>query len=86
MGEETIDGVPVSHYSIDGAAFLAAAQASADPNVQAFAASITSASDADLYVSAAGYPVAYRGSFVGAFAPLAFEGDLTVDDPTWPRR
>ena len=68
VGEETIDGVPVSHYSIDGAAFLAAAQVSADPNVQAFAASITSASDADLYVSAAGYPVAYRGSFEGALA------------------
>lgn len=79
VGEETIDGVPVTHYRVDGEAFLAAAQASADPNVQQFAESITSASDADLYVSAEGYPIAYRGSFEGAFAPLSFEGALTVE-------
>jgi hypothetical protein len=79
VGEETIDGVPVAHYRIDGEAFLAAAQVSADPNVQQFAESITSASDADLYVSAEGYPVAYRGAFEGAFAPLSFEGALSVE-------
>jgi len=79
VGEETISGVPVKHYAIDGEAFLAAAQASADPNVQQFAEAITSASDADLYVSAEGYPIAYRGSFEGVFAPLSFEGALTVD-------
>jgi hypothetical protein len=79
VGEETIDGVPVRHYTIDGEAFLAAAQVSADPNVQQFAESITSASDADLYVSEGGYPIAYRGSFEGAFAPLSFEGALTVE-------
>jgi hypothetical protein len=79
VGEETIGGVPVTHYTIDGEAFLAAAQVSADPNVQQFAQSITSASDADLYVSTEGYPMAYRGAFEGAFAPLAFEGALSVE-------
>jgi hypothetical protein len=79
VGEDTIGGVPVRHYRIDGEAFLAAAQVSADPNVQQFAEPITSASDADLYVSAEGYPIAYRGSFEGAFAPLSFEGALTVE-------
>ncbi len=79
VGDETLDGVPVKHYTIDGAAFLAAAQASTDPNVQRFAQDVTSASDADLFVSMEGYPIAYRGSFTGAFAPLSFEGDLSVD-------
>ena len=57
----------------------AAAKASTDPTVSAFAGSLTSATDADLFVAAGiGYPVAYRGGFGGAFAPLTFDGDLTV--------
>jgi hypothetical protein len=79
-GDETLDGTAVKHYVINGEAFMAAAKASTDPNVQLFAQAVTSATDADLYVSAdGGYPVAYRGGFTGAFAPLSFEGDLTVD-------
>jgi hypothetical protein len=79
VGDETLNGVPVKHYVIDGDAFLAAAKASADPNVSAFAESLHSASDADLYLAAdTGYPVAYRGGFSGTFEPLNFDGDLTV--------
>ena len=37
------------------------------------------AEDADLYVDAkSGYPLAYRGSFSGAYEPLKFEGDFDV--------
>ena len=79
VGDEMLDGAAVKHYAIDGEGFLAAAQASTDPNVLLFAQSLTAASDADLYVSEAGYPVAYQGSFEGAFAPLGFEGMLAVD-------
>jgi hypothetical protein len=78
VGEEVVGGLPVSHYVIDGDEFMAAAQASADPTVRLFADSLVSASDADLYVSAEGHPVAYRGAFNGVFEPLAFEGDLSV--------
>lgn len=79
-GDEMLDGAPVKHYVIDGQTFVSAAQASSDPTVSDFAQSLTSASDADLYVSAdGGYPVAYRGGFGGAFAPLAFDGDLRLD-------
>lgn len=79
VGDEDLDGMPVKHYVIDGDEFLAAASASSDPNVTLFAQSLQSATDADLYVSADdGYPVAYRGGFGGAFEPLKFEGDLTV--------
>jgi len=78
VGEESLGDMSVQHYRIDGDEFLAAAQASSDQNVQLFARSLTGAGDADLYVSTEGYPVAYRGSFSGAFEPLAFEGDLSV--------
>jgi hypothetical protein len=79
VADEVLDGMPVKHYRMDGAAFLAAAQATGDPTVSGFAKSLRSASDGDLYLAAdGGYPVAYRGSFSGAFDPLAFDGDLTV--------
>ena len=79
VGEETLNGMPVRHYSINGEEFLAAAQGSSDPNVSLFAQSLRSATDADLYVATdGGYPVAYRGGFSGTFEPLKFEGDLTV--------
>jgi hypothetical protein len=79
VGDEVLNGMPVRHYAIDGAEFLAAAQGSSDPNVSLFARSLESATDADLYVAAeGGYPVAYRGGFAGRFEPLKFEGDLTV--------
>lgn len=79
VGDEMLGDQPVAHWVIDGDDFMAAAAASDDPAVQVFAESITSAADADLYVSPEGYPVAYRGSFEGAFAPLSFEGTLDVD-------
>ena len=78
VGDEKLsNGTPVKHYVIDGDAFLAAAQKSSDPKLQAFAEALWSADDIDLYVDAAGgYPVALRGNFSGAFEPLKFEGDL----------
>lgn len=80
VGEEMLGDMPVRHYVIDGDEFLAAAQASSDPTVREFAGSLRSASDADLWVSAeGGYPVAYRGSFGGSYAPLRFDGDLSVE-------
>jgi hypothetical protein len=79
VGQETLDGVAVDHWVVDGDAFLAAARSSADPTVSRFAGSLTDAADADLYVSSeGGYPVAYRGGFSGPFEPLGFEGDLRV--------
>ena len=79
VGDETLDGMPVKRYTIDGDAFVDAAQGSSDPTVSDFAQSLVSAEDADLYVAAdGGYPVAYRGGFGGSFEPLEFEGDLTV--------
>ena len=79
VGEETLNGTTVEHYVIDGPAFLAAAQQSADPNVRTFGEALRSAEDADLYVdSAGGYPVAFRGSYTGAFDPLKFDGDFSV--------
>ena len=79
VGDETLDGMPVKQYVIDGDSFVAAAQGSSDPTVSDFAQSLVSAEDADLYVAAdGGYPVAYRGGFGGTFEPLEFEGDLTV--------
>jgi hypothetical protein len=79
VGDDTVDGLAVKHYVIDGAAFLAAAQASSDPTVQLFGQSLTGATNADLYVAAdGGYPVSYRGGFSGTFEPLAFSGDFTV--------
>jgi hypothetical protein len=79
VGEETLNGVPVKHYVVDGDAFLVAAQNSADPQLRAFGEALWSAEDIHLYVDAAGgYPVALRGSYSGAFEPLKFEGDFDV--------
>jgi len=80
VGDEKLsNGTPVKHYVIDGDAFLAAAQTSSDPKLQAFGEALWSADDIDLYVDATGgYPVALRGNFSGAFEPLKFEGDLGV--------
>ncbi len=79
VGDEKLNSVAVKHYVIDGDAFLAAAQKSSDPKLQAFAEALWSADDIDLYVDATGgYPVALRGNFSGAFEPLKFEGDLGV--------
>lgn len=79
VGDETLDGMAVKHYLIDGDTFLAAAKASSDPTVSTFAQSLTSATDADLYVAAdTGYPVEYRGGFGGTFEPLKFDGNMTV--------
>lgn len=78
-GDETLNGVPVKHYVINGDAFLAAAQKSSNPKLRAFGEALWSAEDADLYVDAkGGYPVAFRGSYSGEYEPLKFEGDFTV--------
>jgi hypothetical protein len=79
VGEDTLNGVPVKHYVLNGKAFLAAAQKSTNPKLKAFGEALWSAGDADLYVDAkGGYPVAFRGSFSGAYEPLKFEGDFDV--------
>jgi hypothetical protein len=79
VGDETLDGMPVRHYVIDGGTFLAAAGASSDPAVATFAQSLSEAADADLYVAAdSGYPVSYRGGFSGSYAPLGLDGDFGV--------
>lgn len=79
VGEETLNGVPVKHYVIDGDAFLVAAQNSADPQLRAFGEALWSAEDIHLYVHAAGgYPVALNGSYSGEFEPLKFQGDFDV--------
>ncbi len=79
VGDEDLNGTAVKHYLVNGDEFLAAAKASADATVSRFAGSLTSATDADLFVAAdTGYPVAYRGGFSGAFEPLKFDGNLTV--------
>ena len=80
VGDETLDGMPVKRYVINGDSFVAAAQESSDANVRLFAQSLRTATDADLYVAAdGGYPVAYRGGFGGTFEPLEFDGDLTLE-------
>jgi hypothetical protein len=79
VGEETLNGVAVKHYVMNGDAFLAAAQKSEEPKLKAFGEALWSAEDADLYVDAeGGYPVAFRGSYSGAYEPLKFEGDFDV--------
>jgi len=79
VGNETRNGVPVKHYVINGEAFLAAAQKSSDPKLRAFGESLWSAEDADLYVDAkGGYPVAFHGSYGGAYEPLMFQGNFDV--------
>jgi hypothetical protein len=79
VGEETLNGVPVKHYVINGDAFLAAAQKSSDPKLKEFAQGLWSADDADLYLDAkTGYPVAFRGNYSGEYAPIKFQGDFGV--------
>ena len=79
-GQETINGRPVWHYIIDGETFLAAAKQSSDPQLRAFGEGLWSAEDADLYVDAeGGYPVAFRGSYSGAYEPLKFTGFFDVN-------
>jgi hypothetical protein len=79
VGEESIDGLPVAHWAIDGEAFLEAALASGDPTVQTFGRSLRDARDADLYVATdSGYPVRYVGGFSGAYEPLGLDGDFSV--------
>ena len=79
VGQETLHGIRVKHYVIDGDAFLAAAQKSSDPDLKAFGKALRWAEDADLYVDAkGGYPVAFRGGFSGSYEPLKLEGDLDV--------
>ena len=77
-GSETINGAAVKHYVIDGPTFLAAAQNSKDKTLRTFGDSLWAAKDADLYVSSAGYPVAFQGGYSGLFDPLKFEGDFDV--------
>jgi hypothetical protein len=80
IGEETLNGVKVKHYVINGDTFLTAAQNSTDPKLQAFGDALWTAKDADLYVdSKGGYPVAFSGSYSGEYEPLKFQGDFTVD-------
>jgi hypothetical protein len=79
VGAESLDGVPVDHYVIDGGTFLAAAQGSSEPAVQAFGRSLRGASDADIYIdTASGYPVRYEGAFSGAYEPVGLDGDFSV--------
>ena len=79
VGAESLDGVPVDHYVIDGAGFLAAAQGSSEPAVQAFGRSLRGASDADIYIDTeTGYPVRYQGAFSGAYEPVGLDGDFSV--------
>lgn len=75
-GTAVINGESTKRYVIDGPTFLSAAQNSKDANLRTFGDSIWSARDADLYVSQAGYPAAYKGSFSGEFKPINFQGDF----------
>ncbi len=78
-GQSMLNGRAVKHYIIDGETFLAAAKASSDPKLKAFGAGLWAAEDADLYVDAeGGYPVAFRGSYSGAYEPLKFKGIFSV--------
>ena len=80
IGEETLNGVKVKHYVVNGETFLTAAQNSSDPKLKAFGDALWTAEDADLYVdSKGGYPVAFSGSYSGEYEPLKFQGDFTVD-------
>ncbi len=79
VGQEKLNGQTVNHYVIDGDTFLAAAQKSKNLQLKAFGDALWSAEDADLYVDAkGGYPVAFFGSYSGAYDPLKFEGDFDV--------
>ena len=79
VGAESIDGVAVDHYVIDGPTFLTAAQESSDPTVQTFGQALRSAGDADIYIDTeTGYPVRYEGAFSGAYEPVGLDGDFSV--------
>ncbi len=78
VGAESLDGVAVDHYVVDGPTFLAAAQASNDPAVQAFGQALAGASDSDIYIDTeTGYPVRYQGAFSGAYEPVGLDGDFS---------
>ncbi len=77
-GSETVNGASYKHYVIDGPTFLDAAQNSKDATLRTFGDSLWSAKDADLYLSPAGYPVAFLGGYSGEFQPLKFEGDFDI--------
>ena len=79
VGAESIDGVAVDHYVIDGPTFLTAAQESSDPAVQTFGQALRGAGDADIYIDTeTGYPVRYEGAFSGAYEPVGLDGDFSV--------
>ncbi|MCC7165907.1 MAG: hypothetical protein IT331_25640 [Anaerolineae bacterium] len=79
VGNETLNGVAVKHYVINGDAFLQAAQKSSNDRVKTFGQALWSAEDADLYIDAqGGHAVAFRGSYSGEFEPLKFQGDFDV--------
>ncbi|MCW5881034.1 MAG: hypothetical protein KIS91_08910 [Anaerolineae bacterium] len=79
VGDESLNGVAVKHYVIDGPTFLTAAQNSSNPKLREFGEALWVAQDADLYVDATGgIPVAFRGGYSGAYAPLKFEGQFGV--------
>ncbi len=79
VGDETLNGVAVKRYLIDGPTFLTAAQNSADPKLREFGEALWAAEDADLYLDATGgIPVAFRGGYSGAYEPLKFQGDFSV--------
>jgi hypothetical protein len=80
LGTESLDGVEVDHYVIDGPTFLASAQASSDPTVRAFGQALRGVSDADIYIDTdTGYPVRYQGAFSGAYEPVGLDGDFSVN-------
>ncbi|MEA3337093.1 MAG: hypothetical protein U9R25_14380 [Chloroflexota bacterium] len=79
LGEGMLNNRPVKHYVINGETFLAAAKKSTDPQLRSFGEGLWSARDADLYIDAeGGYPLAFRGSYSGAYEPLKFKGDFDV--------
>ena len=79
VGPESLDGVPVDHYVIDGPDFLTAARASSEPTVQTFGQALRDAGDAAIYIDAeTGYPVRYEGAFSGAYEPVGLDGDFSV--------
>ena len=79
VGEGNLNGRAVKHYVIPGKEFVEAARASKDAQLRAFGEGLWSAGDNDLYVDAqGGFPVAFRGDYRGAYAPLKFQGEFEV--------